>query len=236
MFKTIFAFCVLLFFSIQASAQTAGAITGVVRDQAGAVIAGANVSVRSLETNLTRATVTDGEGRYVFPELRAGRYEVRAERDKFKPSARQLNLTIGETFALDLSLEVAVAATLEVVDAAPPVNTQTSELSYLVGEKTIRELPLNGRNYTDLALLQPGVTSFPLRDGGSVVAHGSGISINGQDIRSNVYLLDGTLQNDFTNGPAGSGASTALGTESIREFRVEANSYSAEFGRNYGGQ
>ena len=67
MFKTIFAFCVLLFFSIQASAQTAGAITGVVRDQAGAVIAGANVSVRSLETNLTRATVTDGEGRYVFP-------------------------------------------------------------------------------------------------------------------------------------------------------------------------
>ncbi len=236
MFKTIFALSVLLFFSIHASAQTAGAITGVVRDQAGAVIAGANVSVRSLETNLTRATVTDGEGRYVFPELRAGRYEVRAERDKFKPSAKQLSLTISETFALDLSLEVAVTATVEVVDAAPLVNTQTSELSYLVGEKAIRELPLNGRNYTDLALLQPGVTSFPLRDGGSVVAHGSGISINGQDIRSNVYLLDGTLQNDFTNGPGGSAASTALGTESIREFRVEANAYSAEFGRNYGGQ
>jgi len=100
----------------------------------------------------------------------------------------------------------------------------------------IRELPLNGRNYTDLALLQPGVVSFPHRDGGSVVAHGLATSINGQDPRSNVYLLDGTPQNDFTNGPAGSAAGTALGVETIREFRVEVNAYSAEFGRNSGGQ
>ena len=219
-----------------AEAQTTSVITGKVQDQSGAVIAGAKVSARSLETNFTRSTVTDGEGRYTFAELRVGRYEVRAEQDKFKPEAKTLNLTIGETVSLDLQLQIAVAATIDVVDAAPLVNTQTSELSYLVGEKAIRELPLNGRNYTDLALLQPGVTSFPLRDGGSVVAHGLGMSINGQDIRSNVYLLDGTLQNDITNGPAGSAASTVLGTESIREFRVETNSYSAEFGRNFGGQ
>ena len=80
------------------------------------------------------------------------------------------------------------------------------------------------------------MVAFPHRDGGSVVAHGLGMSINGQDPRSNVYLLDGTLQNDFTNGPAGSAAGTALGVESIREFRVEVNAYSAEFGRNSGGQ
>ncbi|HSH15578.1 MAG TPA: hypothetical protein VLD18_06075, partial [Verrucomicrobiae bacterium] len=78
--------------------------------------------------------------------------------------------------------------------------------------------------------------AFPHRDGGSVVAHGLGTSINGQDPRSNVYLLDGTPQNDFTNGPAGSAAGTALGVETIREFRVETNAYSAEFGRNSGGQ
>jgi hypothetical protein len=100
----------------------------------------------------------------------------------------------------------------------------------------MRELPLNGRNYTDLALLQPGVVAFPHRDGGSVVAHGLGVSINGQDPRSNVYLIDGTPQNDFTNGPGGSAAGTALGVEAIREFRVEVNNYSAEFGRNAGGQ
>ena len=116
------------------------------------------------------------------------------------------------------------------------MNTSSAELSYLVGSEAINALPLNGRNYTDLALLQPGVLAYPHRDGGSVVAHGLGMSVNGQDPRSNVYLLDGTLQNDFTNGPAGSAAGTALGTETIREFRVESNAYSAEFGRNSGGQ
>ena len=117
-----------------------------------------------------------------------------------------------------------------------PQYANSGELSYLVDEKSIETLPLNGRNFTDLALLQPGVLPYPSRDGGSVVAHGMAMSVNGQDYRSNVYLLDGTLQNDFTNGPAGSAAGTALGMETIREFRVESNAYSAEFGRNYGGQ
>ncbi len=125
---------------------------------------------------------------------------------------------------------------MTVTDDTVLVNTKTQELSYLVGERAIRDLPLNGRNYTDLSLLQPGVIAYSNRDGGSVVAHGLGISINGQDPRSNVFLLDGTPQNDFTNGPAGSAAGTSLGIETIREFRVEANAYSAEYGRNSGGQ
>lgn len=218
-------------------AQTSGTINGVIRDQAGAVISGAKITARSLETNLARNTVSDGAGRYIFPELRVGEYEVHIEQSGFKPVDRRITLTLGEAAELDIELlAVATSASIDVTDTAALVNTQTPELSYLVGERAIRELPLNGRNYTDLALLQPGVTSFPVRDGGSVVAHGLGISVNGQDIRSNVYLLDGTLLNDFTNGPAGSAASTVLGTETIREFRVESNSYSAEFGRNFGGQ
>ena len=116
------------------------------------------------------------------------------------------------------------------------MNTRAGELSYLVDERAIEQLPLNGRNYTDLACLQPGVMPFPHRDGGSVVAHGLGMSVNGQDPRANVYLLDGTLQNDLTNGPAGSAAGTALGMETVQEFRVETNAYSAEFGRMSGGQ
>lgn len=237
MISKFVATCLLLLCFASASfAQTSSAITGAVSDQRGAVIVGAKVSVRSLETNLTRTTTTDGEGRYTFPELRVGQYEVRAEQTSFKPNARSVTLSIGATEVINLTLEVTVSSTVDIVDAAPLVNTTTPELSYLVGERTIRELPLNGRNYTDLALLQPGVTAFPLRDGGSAVAHGLGMTINGQDIRSNVYLLDGTLLNDFTNGPAGSAAGTVLGAEMIREFRVEANSYSAEFGRNYGGQ
>lgn len=226
----------LVLASLPMTAQTTSTITGVVLDPAGAVINGAKVSIRNIETNLTRVTVTDGEGRYAFAELRVGQYEVRVVQQGFKPVARALNLTIGEKVALPLTLEISVEAGTTVVEAAPLINTTSAELSYLVSERAIRELPLNGRNYTDLALLQPGVTAFPQRDGGSVVAHGLGMTINGQDIRSNVYLLDGTLLNDLTNGPAGSAAGTVLGTEMIREFRVESNSYSAEFGRNFGGQ
>ena len=91
----------------------------------------------------------------------------------------------------------------------PVVNTATSELSYLVTSAQIEQIPLNGRNYTDLMSLLPAVTPFPHRDNGSVVAHGLAMSVNGQDPRANVYLLDGTLTNDFTNGPAGSAAPTA---------------------------
>src|SRR5205809_611206 len=149
-----------------------------------------------------------------------------------------LLLTVGETLALPaMVLQVGgVEQVVTVLGLSSVVNTRTSELSFLVGERAVESLPLNGRNYTDLALLQPGVLAYPSRDGGSVVAHGLGISVNGQDPRANVYLLDGTLQNDFTNGPAGSAAGTALGMDGVREFRVEANAYSAEFGRNSGGQ
>jgi hypothetical protein len=148
-----------------------------------------------------------------------------------------VTLTIAQTVAVDLTMTVGgVSEEVTVVAEAPTVNTRTGELSYLVDERAIEELPLNGRNYTDLALLQPGVVAYPHRDGGSVVAHGLGVSVNGQDPRSNVYLLDGTLLNDMTNGPAGSAAGTALGMETVQEFRVETNAYNAEFGRMSGGQ
>ncbi|HYO63627.1 MAG TPA: TonB-dependent receptor [Pyrinomonadaceae bacterium] len=221
-----------------ARAQTQSTLTGDVRDQAGAVVAGVQVTLRSLETGLARDTVSDAEGRYTFPALPVGAYEVRAAKEGFKSFRHErIELTVNETATLDIGMEVApVGEEITVTGEAALVNTQTPELSYLVGERAIRELPLNGRNYTDLAYLQPGVIAYPHRDTGSVVAHGVGASINGQDPRSNVYLLDGTPQNDFTNGPAGSAAGTSLGIESIREFRVETNAYSAEFGRNSGGQ
>src|SRR5262245_39901966 len=238
MILKIISTCFLfLFLTSTFFAQTNSRITGTIHDQAGAAIAGATVTAKNLETNIDRTAVSDAEGRYTFPELRVGRYEVRSEKSGFKPAVvKDINLTIGETAVINLSLELVIRETVEVTEPSTQVNTTSAELSYLVGERTIRELPLNGRNYTDLALLQPGVTAYQQRDGGSVVAHGLGMTINGQDIRSNVYLLDGTLLNDFTNSPAGSAANSVLGTETIREFRVEANSYSAEFGRNYGGQ
>jgi len=218
--------------------QTAATLTGTVRDSSGGVVQGAEIQVIQVATGASRKAVSDKAGIYQIPALRAGVVEVRATAAGFRPLVRKgIELTVNESAKLDLELAVgAVDQEITVVAGASQVNTSTAELGYLVSDSTMRDLPLNGRNYTDLALLQPGVIAYPHRDGGSVVAHGLGMSINGQDPRSNVYLIDGTPQNDFTNGPAGSAAGTALGVESIREFRVEVNNYSAEFGRNSGGQ
>ena len=234
----LLAFLLVPPFVTRSAAQTTGTIGGLAQDANGGVLPGVTVTVTNTETSLSRATVTGAEGRYVLAALPPGPYALRAELAGFKPHVRRdIQLTIGDTLTLNLTLQIGdIAIEDVVVGTTPLVNTGTSELSYLVGTETMEQLPLNGRNYTDLALLQPGVLAYPHRDGGSVVAHGLGMSINGQDPRSNVYLLDGTLQNDFTNGPAGSAAGTALGMETVREFRVEVNAYGAEFGRNSGGQ
>jgi hypothetical protein len=222
---------------LPAGAQTTTAtLSGLVTDEAGALVPGVTVTARHLQTGLGRTSQSGADGRYVMPLLPVGPYELRAEHSGFRPLRREVRLVLGETTVADVVLEVAVAEEVTVTAETPLVATRSGELSYLVDEKTVRELPLNGRNYTDLALLQPGVVAYPHRDGGSVVAHGLGMSVNGQDPRSNVYLLDGTPINDFTNAPAGSAAGTALGTETVREFRVETNAYRAEFGRNSGGQ
>ncbi|MGQ0734480.1 MAG: carboxypeptidase regulatory-like domain-containing protein [Acidobacteriota bacterium] len=219
-------------------AQTTATVSGRILDSSGAALPGVVVVARQISTGFERETTSDGRGRYTVAALRPGTYEVRASLAGFRPVLRSgITLTIAETTVVDLTMIVGgVTEEVTVVGAAPVVNTRSGELSYLVDGRAIDELPLNGRNYTDLALLQPSVVAFPHRDGGSVVAHGLGISVNGQDPRSNVYLLDGTLLNDMTNGPAGSAAGTTLGMETVQEFRVETNAYSAEFGRMSGGQ
>jgi hypothetical protein len=238
--RSLFALLALFLplLATSAAAQTSATISGTIEDPNRAVLPGVTVTIRNVDTSLTRVVATSAEGRYVIAGLPPGPYELRAELAAFKPHVRRnLQLTIAEAQVVNITLEVGgVTEEVTVAGDTSLVNTSSAELSYLVGSEAIQQLPLNGRNYTDLALLQPGVLAYPHRDGGSVVAHGLGMSINGQDPRSNVYLLDGTLQNDFTNGPAGSAAGTTLGTETVREFRVESNAYSAEFGRNSGGQ
>lgn len=220
-----------------ASAQTSATLAGVVQDASGGVLPGAQISARHVDTGVTRQTITGADGRFTFAGLPAGEYEVRSSLSGFRPLVRAgIRLTVGENASLTLVLDVGASETVMVSGAASQVNTRSAELSYLVDQRTIAQLPVNGRNITDLMSLLPGVTPFPNRDNGSVVAHGLAMSVNGQNPRSNVYLLDGTLLNDFTNGPAGSAAGTALGMDTVQEFRLEANTYNAEYGRNVGGQ
>jgi hypothetical protein len=228
--------CWLLFaFAAPAVGQTTGTITGVVLDPAGAETPGATITAQHIATGLTRTATSGADGHYVIAGLPAGEYELKTTLEGFHTSYGSVRVSVDETVTFPIMLDIGIESPGIIVLGAV-INTRTPELSFLVSEGAIATLPLNGRNYTDLALLQPGVLPYASRDGGSVVAHGLGMSINGQDYRSNVYLLDGTLQNDFTNGPAGSAAGTALGMESVSEFRVETNAYGAEFGRTYGGQ
>ncbi|HUF48404.1 MAG TPA: carboxypeptidase regulatory-like domain-containing protein [Vicinamibacterales bacterium] len=220
-----------------ATAQTTATIVGTVVDTQGGVLPGTTIVVRLVETGLVREVTTDRDGRFAASALPVGEYELRASLARFRPLLRTgLRLTVGETVSVTLVLEPGAAEEVTVRAEAPLVNTRSGDLSYLMDQRTIEQVPVNGRNYTDLMQLQPGVVPFPNRDNGSVVAHGLAMSVNGQDPRANVYLLDGTLLNDFTNSPAGSAAGTALGMETIREFRLESSTYSAEYGRNIGGQ
>ena len=219
-----------------ADAQTSATLVGIVQDAQGGRLPGVTVRVREVATGAARDLVTDGEGRFVAATLSAGEYELRAALEGFRPLIQTgLRLTVGESAAVTLVLQVGNAEEIT-VRGTTGVGTQTGDLSYLTDQRTIEQVPVNGRNYTDLMQLVPGVNAFPHRDNGSVVAHGLALSVNGQNPRTNTYLLDGTLQNDFTNSPASSAAGTALGMETIREFRLASNSYSAEYGRSAGGQ
>lgn len=221
-----------------AVAQTSATLAGVVQDESGGVLPGTRILWRHTETDARRETLTGADGRFVLVGLAVGACEVTAELAGFRPLVRTgIQLTVGEQASLTLTLAVGGGTeTVTVRGGASQVNTRSAELSFLTGERAIEQLPINGRNFTDLMALQPSVNAFPHRDNGSVVAHGLAMSVNGQDPRANTYLLDGTLLNDFTNGPAGSAAGTALGMDTVREFRVQANSYGAEYGRYVGGQ
>ena len=226
-----------LFAGTPVEGQTSATLAGRVEDSNGNALPGVTVTATHLDTAATRSTPTDAGGRFLFSGLAAGEYRLRAEFAGFQPLVRTgVRLTVSQQASITLVLKLGVSEELTVTGDTPLIDTRSGALTFLVDERSIEHVPVNGRNFTDLVALQPTVSVFPNRDNGSVVAHGLAMSVNGQDPRANVYLLDGTLLNDFTNGPAGSAASTALGMETVREFRVESNSYNAEFGRNVGGQ
>jgi hypothetical protein len=232
----LFPFLFLITLAPPAGAQTSATLIGVVQDAQGGVLPGVTVTIRHVGTGASREAITDGEGRFRSTALSAGEYELRAALGTFRTLVQTgLRLSVGETAAVTLTLQLGTAEEVT-VRGTLPVSTLTGDLSYLTDQRTIELIPVNGRNYTDLMQLQPGVNAFPHRDNGSVVAHGLAMSVNGQNPRTNIYLLDGTLQNDFTNSPASSAAGTALGMETIREFRLASNAYSAEYGRSAGGQ
>ena len=214
-----------------------GTISGVVKDETGAVVPGATVRVMNVETGIARTLSTDGQGRYSAPNLSLGDYEVQAELSGFLVEVRRgIKLTVGRQAVVDFALKVgAVAERVEVTGEAPLVESKTSTLGNLVDDRTIRDLPLNGRSYDQLALLQTGVVAYTLGEGrGFGYGAGKRFSVPGGRGYSNAFLLDGTDINDHGNGTPGGAAGTNLGVDTIREFKIVTNAFSAEYGRATG--
>jgi Carboxypeptidase regulatory-like domain/TonB dependent receptor len=223
-----------------ASAQvTTGTISGVVQDASGAALVGASVTIKNLDTGAVRTVATDNGGRYNAPDLPLGNYEVEAQQPGFQTEARiGINLTVGREAVVDLSLKVGqISERVLVTGEAPVVETTTSALSSLVDERTIRDLPLNGRSYDQLALFQPGVVTMGAGQASAAFDFGTGtrFSVAGSRPYANTFLLDGTVINDHANGTPGGAAGTNLGVDGVQEFKINTSVSPAEYGRSSGG-
>ena len=212
-------------------------VSGRVTDPSGAIVAGAKVTARQLDTNLTAATVTDAEGRFRFPYLRAGACEIKVESPGFADFTRRLTLTVGSAFELPIPLTLGANLTSVTThaDYFAPLDAARSQIAGTVAQSEIRNLPLNGRSFLDLALLIPGVSptntaSNQLFAETSAVP-GQGISIGSQRNLSNNFIVDGLSANDDAAGLSG----IFYGLDSVQEFQVVTSGGQAEFGRALGG-
>ena len=216
--------------SAAAQSTTDGAIGGVVRDPQGAVVPNASVSVRNEETNKESTGTTDGEGRFRIPQLQPGNYTVTVTATGFGTSTQQkVVVEVGRVNSVEVLLGVAGASeTVQVTSDAPVINTQQQDFSSNINQTSINELPINGRRWSNFAILTPGSTpdgSFGL------------ISFRGISGLLNNNTVDGGDNNQafFSEERGRTRISYSISQSAIREFQVNTSNYSAEYGRSAGG-
>ena len=217
---------------------TSATLSGRVEDAQGAVVSGANLIATHIETNQQLTATTDHEGRYRFPYLRTGAYELKVDAAGFSTISKQLTVSVGQAVDLPIQLEVAgvsVSAQVNIGSDVPIVETVRTQVTETIRPKEIHELPLNGRNYLDLALLVPGVsptnTGSNQRFAETSAVPGQGISIAGQRNLYNSFVVDGVSANDDAADLTG----TYYSEEVIDQFQVVTSGGIAEFGRASGG-
>jgi hypothetical protein len=229
---------------ISAAAQVAAAISGVVTDPSGAAIASADVSAKHVDTGTVRDTTTDTAGRYRLPELPVGAYVLTVAKAGFQTVARDgIHLAVGEHAALDVRLDLGgVQTAVSVTGEVSPVGVTTTDASGLVEEQQLKDLPLNGRSYDLLVLLNPGVVNFTWEKTGGIGISNSTtanmFSVSGNRPQQNLFLLNGVeftgaAENNMTPGGA---SGQLLGIDSVKEFNILRDAYSAEYGKKPGGQ
>ena len=211
-----------------ASAQTStGKIVGVVQDTSGAVLPGVAIVIRNLGTATSRDTVTDDRGQFDVSGLAPGRYQVEAELQGFRKfSQGPVTVQVNQETRVNPMLAVgAVAETITVAAEGILVQTTSSVVGKVVDEKQILDLPLSGRNFADLGLLTPGVTTR-----GQTTSAGTSFYVHGQRDDANNFLLDGTSDNSLE----GNTLQARPNVDAVQEFKIQTSNFSAEFGRNSG--
>jgi len=213
-----------------------GSISGRVTDPQGAVVPGAAVVARQVDTNVASETVTDGQGRFRFGYLKVGRYEIKVTVPGFADATRALTVTLGSAFELTVQLAVPRLDTSVTVNAETPVlEAARSQIAGTISQSEVRNLPMNGRNFLDLALLVPGVSptntaSTQLFAETSAVP-GQGLSVGSQRNLSNNFIVDGLSANDDAAGLSG----MPYGVDAVDQFQVVTSGGQAELGRALGG-
>ena len=225
-------------------AQVTGAtLSGTITDASGAVLPGAQLIIVNLSTDVTRKSLTQSDGIYSAPNLSPGSYEVTVSAQGFATVTRKgITLNVGGNQILDIQLKVGPATEqVEVDQRAPILQLASSEITTVVDSQTVRELPLNGRSWTDLAALQPGVvrleSSFNAASGfdRGLKGFGTQLSISGGRPVQNNYRIDGLTVNDYANGGPSNVIGGALGVDAIQEFSVITSNYTSQYGRTSGG-
>jgi len=232
--RSYFSFFTILFLATAVMAQdtSTGAIRGTVSDSAGARISAANVVLVNAATNFRYSTTSDLSGGFAFELLPPGEYSARADSPGMSPQTTpRLQVDVGGTTELTFKLSVAGASETVTVSGEPPmVESQPSGISTLIDERAINDLPLNGRRYTDLALLTPGVTQDPR---GLTSSSNGDLAFGGIRGYQSSYLVDGGDNNNAFFGQARGRyrAPYQFSNEVVQEFRVSSNTYGADLGR-----
>jgi hypothetical protein len=225
-------------------AQGEASIQGIVSDSSGGAIPGVAIRIKNLETGAERNQVTDEAGRYEAAALPVGRYEVRVEKSGFRSEVKTgISLVLGQRQTVDLVLQVGDVRQTVQVEAAPTVVAVTTEdVSGLVGERQVKELPLNGRSYDQLMTLNPGMVNYTSQRAGGIGTSNSVVgnmfAASGRRPQENLYLLNGvefTSASEINNSPGGV-SGQLLGVDAVREFSVVKDTYGAEYGKRPGAQ
>jgi len=239
----IFVMATILFPAVLRGQVAGGTLSGTITDPSGRALPQAQIVIKNVDTGVDRTVTTNTDGFYTAVNLLPGTYQITISAAGFNTETKSgITMNVGAQQTFDLILQVGtVTHTVQVTTEAPAIQVTSSDISATVNATTVRELPLNGRSWTDLAALQPGVETIQTQPTFTTGADrgnrgfGQQLTISGARPQQNNYRLDGVSLNDYANGAPGSVLGGNLGVDAIQEFSVLTSNYSAEYGKTSGG-